>query len=468
MKKWLRRVSIGVLLLVVLAGLSWWLFRPNLRPRPDIAVLRTGTVRRGTLNVTVSAGGNVQALREAQLAFDTAGSITEINVAVGDMVRQGDTLARLDTTSLEDALREAELSLAQAELNLQTLRKPADSADLELAKLRMQEASQAMKVAELSRAVAEARAANDVDRARELAEDAARAYQDYLEMLDRYGLPEGLAAGITAVYMEAEGNVGITQLKGDYAIQQAKSQWASAYQRYVQAQRDLSKLESGTDTYQIRLAELQVASAKLNLEQRRADLEAAELRAPMDGVITSSDIEIGDTVIAGQPVITLLDEKSLIAELTVDEIDIGKLQVGQPVTLTLDAYPDIALQGAIDQIGILPRQRSGVVNYGVRVHLMEPTSIAIRQGMTVNAVVTIQEVPDMLLIPSWAVRTDQATGDVYTYRLKDGIPERVTLQIGLFNETWSEVRAGLEEGDTVALVSEATKLLEFHGPPSGR
>jgi len=236
----------------------------------------------------------------------------------------------------------------------------------------------------------------------------------------------------------------------------------------VQAKRDLSELESGADPYQIRLAELQVASAELNLDQRRADLEAAELRAPMDGVITSSDIEIGDTVIAGQPVITLLDEKSLTAELTVDEIDIGKLQVGQPVTLTLDAYPDIALQGVIDQIGILPHQRSGVVSYSVRAHLLEPTSIAIRQGMTVNAVVTVQEVPDLLLIPSWAVRTDQATGDVYTYRLKDGIPERVTLQIGLFNETWSEVRAGLEEGDTVALVSEATKLLEFHGPLSGR
>ncbi len=468
MKKWLRGISIGVFLLAVLAGLSWWLLGPNLRPSPDVEVIRTGTVRRGTLNVTVNAGGNIQAVREARLAFNTAGSITEINVTVGDTVHRGDMLARLDTTSFEDALHEAELSLAQAELSLQTLRKPADSADLELAKLRMQEASQAMKVAELSRAVAEARAANDIDRARELAEDAAHAYQDYLEMLDRYGLPEGLAAGITAMYMEAEGNVGITQLKGDYAIQQAKSQWASAYQRYVQAKRDLSELESGADPYQIRLAELQVASAELNLDQRRADLEAAELRAPMDGVITSSDIEIGDTVIAGQPVITLLDEKSLTAELTVDEIDIGKLQVGQPVTLTLDAYPDIALQGVIDQIGILPHQRSGVVSYSVRAHLLEPTSIAIRQGMTVNAVVTVQEVPDLLLIPSWAVRTDQATGDVYTYRLKDGIPERVTLQIGLFNETWSEVRAGLEEGDTVALVSEATKLLEFHGPLSGR
>jgi hypothetical protein len=86
--------------------------------------------------------------------------------------------------------------------------------------------------------------------------------------------------------------------------------------------------------------------------------------------------------------------------------------------------------------------------------------------MTAGATITTGMVEDVLRIPSWAVRTDASSGQTYAYRIVNGLPQRAEIRFGARNESWTEITSGIEEGATVALVTESQSLLDFRGPPS--
>lgn len=457
-----------ILVAAAVGGFFWFRGRDGEEEIAEEDILRTAEVVRDTLELTVAASGNVVVNRRAELSFESPGTVTEIEVEVGDLVQRGTTLARLEDDPLVDAVHQAELTLAQAELNVETALEPVDAEEIRLARLAIQEASQAMVVAKASEELARARANREIVRAQEIAEDAEDAYESYLDILDDYGLPEAYAAGVTAAYMEAQGNVGTTQVKNEHAIQQAESQWSAAYQRYQQATRNLESLQEGVAAEQLKRLELQREQARLNLEQAQADLSSAVLTAPFDGLIAQVNIQEGALAPSGAPAVLLLDTTTYYVELTVDEIDIGLIETSQDVEITLDAYPDVTLPGVIDRIATLPDQSGNIIVYPVRVRLTNTDQVDIRDGMTASAAIQVAQRENILLVPSWAVRTDQTSADTYTYCycLENGEPRRVRIEIGERNETYTEVVSGLEEGQIVALVTETRNLLELQGPPS--
>jgi RND family efflux transporter MFP subunit len=460
---------LGLLIVGIVIGGGWWLWnrrRSSVDASPE--VLRTAEVVRDDLELVVAASGNVAVEQELDLAFELPGQVEVVLVEEGDRVERGQELARLDQASLLDAVRQAELELANAELSLAAAQDPPEQEDLALAERARQEALQAMSVAKASEELALARQAADTARAKDLEEKTREAYERYLDLLDDFGQPEAFAAGITAAYMEAQGSVGITELRTDYAVQQARSQWLSAYQRYQQASYNLEQLKAGPADEQIEQLRLQVASAELSLERAQAATTKAALVAPIDGVVARVNLEAGLAAPVGLPAVTLLNDDELFVELTVDEIDIGALASGQTVEVTVDAFPETVVKGVIDRIGLLSESLGGVVAYPVWVRLSNPESVDIREGMTASARVTTGVREQVLLVPNWAVRTDQTSGQVYTYCycVQDGVPKPVQVEMGLSNDTWSEVLTGLDEGATVALVIEAVNLFELQGPPS--
>jgi HlyD family secretion protein len=268
--------------------------------------------------------------------------------------------------------------------------------------------------------------------------------------------------------MEAQGNVGITQLRGDYAIQQAQSQWLSAYDRYAQAKRNLELLQRGPTEEQIQQLELQIEQARINLEQAEDNLDATVLTAPFSGVIARVNIQESTPAPTAIPAFTLMDNAVYYVDLSVDEIDIGALQEGQPVTVTLDAFPAQPLPGTVDRIGKLPELSGGVIVYPVRIQLTATEDVDVRDGMTASATIITGQRRDILLVPNWAIRTDQSSAQTYTYCycIENGEPRRVPVELGVRNDEWTEITGGLEEGATVALVTEGRNILEFQGPPS--
>ena len=466
----MKKVLTWIIILAVIAGGVWGIFwRRGQRAQSQSAagdVLRTGQVVRGELVISVPASGNVTVNQKVNLSFKLPGNVTAVSVAVSDQVKAGQELAQLDTTALERAVRQAEIALEQARLNLTTLQKPAGEEDIRLAELAVQNAAQALEVARISKEAAEAQASLSIRSAQDAADKVEEAYEGAIDRLEQMGLPLSYAAGVTAAYMEAEGNVGITQVKAEYQLQQIHSQWLSAYQSYRQAQENLAKLQAGADADRTRQVELQIEQARLSLEQAKDNLNNTSLIAPFDGVVAAVNIQAGAAAPTGLPAVTLLDTAELYIEINVDEIDIGRIAVGQPVSVTLDAHPEATLRGAVERIAATPTNAGGVIAYKLRVKLADTGGLLVLEGMTVSVLIQTDTISDVLLVPNWAVRTDQTSSETYVYRIVDGVPARTPITTGARSDTHTVVTDGLPEGATVALVTETRNLLEMHGPPS--
>lgn len=467
MKKVIRWASVLLALAIIVGGIWWWQRETDAQSQAA-EILRTAEVTRGDLEITVPTSGNVVAHRNTDLHFDAPGIVAQIHVEVGDHVAEGETLAHLEAAALERAVAQAELALEEAQLQVQMLRKPPSEEDIQLAELAVQNAAQSLKVARLSQASAEMQGATSLEMAQDALEKVQDAYEATIDQLQKHGMPLSYGAGATAAYMEAEGNVGITQAQSEHQVEQARSQWFAAYQTYQQAAKNLADLKAGPDELDIRRAELQVEQAKVQLERARSNLAATTLTAPFDGVISAVNMTEDAMAPTQMPAITLLDDREFYVDVTVDEIEIGKVAVGQTAEVTLDAYPNTPITGAITQISALPSRSTGLIAYPVRIRLTDPAAVEIRAGMTANAIVRSRRIENVLLAPNWAVRTGQREGApyIYSYYLQNGQPVQTEVVIGASNETHTHILEGLEAGQTVVLVIEETNLLEFSGPPS--
>ncbi len=464
----MKKKALWAFVLIVIVAVGGYLIWTRVQSQSQAAleILRTAELTRGQLELTVASSGNVVVDARYELTFRVPGTVTEVNVEMGDRVEVGRRLAALDDQALRDALRQVSLDLAQAELNLEQLQESPDEEQIALATLAIQEGLQAMSVAEASREVAAARAELNQSRAHDYADAATDGYEATMDALERLGLPEAFGAGATAAAMEAQGNVGITQLRGDYSLQQARSQYQSAFERYTRAQQTLRRLQEGSPDDQVRSVELSLEQVALRLEQAEADLKSAILTSPTRGVVAAVNVTAGGLATTAMPAIVILDDSLFYVDLLVDEIDIGLIEEGQPAQLILDAYPTVTIDGIVASIGMLPETSTGSVAYPVRIIIEQAHGVDIREGMTASATITTDVVDDVLRIPNWAIRSDTTTGQLYTYRMVGGQPERTVIEIGASNETWTEVLSGVEVGTTVASVVEARSLLDFQGPPS--
>ena len=465
----MKRVLIWIVVVVVIgaiAGGLWYRNQQLAQAQLRAEILRTAEVTLGNIEITIAASGNVVVAGQYDLTFTSQGTVRMVDVEAGDRVEQGQVLAQLDDTSLVDAMRQVELDLTQAEINLRQLQKPATESQIAQAELSIQESVQAMQVADANEQVALTQAQIDETRAQQAAKNAEDAYNSVISTLDRYGIPEAYGAGVTASYMQAEGNVGVTQLKSDYAIQQAQSQYLSAYERYRRASQSLTQLKDGADAKQVRNLELALAQVQVRLEQAKANLDSVNLTAPVSGIVSAVNVQANTPAVAGLPAVTILDDSTLYVDLLVDEIDIGNVRQGQDVQLVLDAYPDTIFAGTVERIEMLAQTGTGTVTYPVRIQLGDTQGAQVREGMTASATITTGVVQNVLIVPNWAVQTDQTSDQIYTYVVSNGTPERAPITIGVRNDSLTQVTSGLDQGATVALVAEPTNLLNIQGPAS--
>ncbi len=458
--------KVAILLLVILVigggiGGYFWMRDRQTQSQED-NIIRTAQVTRGDLEITVSASGNVIANQKADLRFDTPGKVVQVHVEVSDRVKAGQELARLDTGDLERAMRQAEISLEQAKLNLQELLEPARTEDLDLAQLTLNQAAQALEVARIGKESAQSEAQEMMRQAQQARDTALNNYNAEKD--------KPWADKLETTYIEAEGQLGITQVNAELKIQQAQDQWLNAYNRYMQAKDNLQKLEEGVDEEQIRQAELQIEQAELNLEKAQEALDKAILKATFSGVVATVNLQEGVQTPATLPAVTIVDDAEFYIDTSIDETDISKVSVNLPVTVTLDAYPEVALQGIVESVAPASVNTGGVIAYPVRVHLTPTENAEVREGMTASVIIQTSRLEDVLLIPNWAIRTDQATGETYVYcKCEENGTEslrRFPVTLGERNENFTQTLSGLEEDTTVALVVEERNLLEFTGPPS--
>lgn len=460
----MRKPIVIILILAAIAAAGYFGYQEYLKRQSDQTVdYETVTVRRGDISATVSATGGVLPEREVGLTFAATGVVSEVAVQVGQAVEEGQRLAALDTGDLELAIRQAEISLAQAEAQLRQLQEPSNPVDIAAAEAAIASAQGALASAQAAYqqtlngpdrdTLAAAQA--QVDQARVQLSQAQQAYDRVKDRPDVGMLPQSVQLqNATIALQTAEAQFRATQKSVTSAqVAAAQAQIGATEAQLRQAEANLDRLRRRPSAGQVEVAQATVEQAKLGVEQAKRRLENATLVAPWDGVVTAVTVVEGGPAAVGQPAIRMADTSRFHLDVQVDEVDIAAIEPGQPIQVVIDALSDLTLTGSVTRIApsSLTTQTGGV-SYSVRLDIDE-TDIPLRAGMSATTTIIANTREDVLLIPNRTVQLDRESGRTYVERLTNGTLERTEVSLGLRDEQNSEVREGLDEGDMLAIVS---------------
>jgi HlyD family secretion protein len=226
-------------------------------------------------------------------------------------------------------------------------------------------------------------------------------------------------------------------------------------------------------------AQAQVDSAAAGLAQAELAFDLTSFRAPIDAVVAEVNLVVGESVNAARPAVVLADLSSFRVDVTIDELDVADVAVGQPVKLLLDALPDLNLRGEVERINPLAVAGTAVTSYNVRITLDDPTA-EVRAGMSAGADIVVAVGADVLLVPRRAVRSDSGrfvidvVNDAALCRADEATwpvdPPRTAreVELGLSNEQVIEIVGdALTVEACVYVPGVQSRLTLFGGPPPG-
>lgn len=371
---------------------------------------RTVTVARGVIETVVSGSGNLEPARQAELDFATSGRITKIYAEEGQHVSKGELLARVDDRSARVALAKAQADLVDAQ----------DALDDAL--------EAASTTTETAAAVEEETTTIAV---------AAQATPG----------PSASPAPSASATPSATATPEATRTPAATATPQSNGGGGTG---------------GGTQNAQsVESAQAAVDSAELALDEAEDGLEHTRLRAPMAGTVASISGAVGDTAGSSggggastsqtgetttSAFITLAALSRLKMEVALSEADISKVEVGQSVTVAVNAAADEQVAGKVTSVGVLSSSSdSGSVSYPVMVTL-DQSADGIRAGMSATADIVVDRATG-IAVPSQALRGSSVTVDA------DGQRETRRVETGVVGESMTEVVSGLEAGERVVITS---------------
>ncbi len=361
-----KLILISVLMVLVLSGAAgfYWFGNGNRK-----ASFRTAPVERGDILSTISSTGTLNAVITVQVGTQVSGTISQLLVDYNSPVKKGMLIARIDPATFEAKVNQAkgDLDSARAAVLNQRASVVKAEADVATAKANVVRQDVALRDAKVK---AEARV---------------RLYQ------------EG----------------GISQEERD----SAQATLDSAQAQLEAAQASLRASQAALDVTRALLvaAEATVQQKEAALAQAQVDLNNTYIRAPVDGVVVSRNVDVGQTVAASLQAPTLFliaqDLTKMEVDTNVDEADIGRVSLDQSATFTVDSYPGQVFSGQIVQIRQAPQVLQNVVTYVTVVAVSNP-DLKLKPGMTANVKILVARRENALLVPNAALRVhlDGSTG----------------------------------------------------------
>lgn len=422
-KKSKKRIWIGVVALALVL-LAAFLVLSRKKAAQEVQ-FETARIETGSISMSITATGTVEAVTTVDVGTQVSGRVTKIYVDYNSVVKKGQVIAELDRTTLESELASQEANLRSAQ---ESLRKAQEST-LPAA----QEAT--LKSAKVD------------------LEYQKKNYDRYAELYQK-----GLIAA------------------AEYDV---------AKQSYEKAQAAVRQAELGVtgDQYSVKQAQESVRMAQQNVQKARTNLSYATIYSPIDGVVISKDVEEGQTVASSFSTPTLftiaqdLNDMQVIAN--VDEADIGNVSVGQRVTFTVDAFPDDTFTGQVKQVRQKATTTNNVVTYEV-VITAPNNDLKLKPGMTANITIYTLELPDVISVPSKALRfTPEASVVGKKYKIRDtkashklwtlvkNVFTAYAVEIGTTDGTRTEITGGLKQGTEVVVdIKTASQGGNFPGGKS--
>lgn len=221
---------------------------------------------------------------------------------------------------------------------------------------------------------------------------------------------------------------------------------AAAENSLKEKQSALAKLLAGTDPLDIKSQALSVQQRRNALMDAQIALADYTIRTPFDGVVASLDVKVGDSA-SGVAMATIITRQR-IAEILLNEVDAAKTKIGDKARLTFDAIDGLSISGKVAEIDTLGAVSQGVVTYKVKI-VFDSQDESVKSGMSVNAAIITNVKTDVLTVPNSAVKIDAHGGSYVQVLDMAGKPQNLAVEIGMSNDTDTEIAGGLNEGDRV-------------------
>lgn len=479
----MRRLIITLVVMAVLGTTGWFAYQRfgEMQAAADTGpAYETTAVERGSINSTVSATGSIEPEAQVLLSFRSAGRVSQVLVTVGQTVSEGQLLGQLDTSDLELALEQADVSVQISQAQLKKLETPPSENDLAAAQAAVAVAQASVASAEAGLASAQANYNQllagptaeelavqeaQVRQAEAAVRQAQQAYDQVKDLPSVGALPQSAQLEqATISYEVARAQLAVIQSPPTEAqtsaalsqIAQAELSLRQARNSLLTAQNNLSTLIEGPSEEDLEIARAQVRQAELSKVQAERSLENARLKAPFAGVVSQVNVRQGELYNGALPAIVLTDLNSFHMTVLVDELDVGQVQVGQTVRLSLDALPDAGISGEVVRVSPTASNVGGVVTYEVEI-VPSQTDAPLKAGMSATAIITTAEVDNVILVPNRYIQLDRETGRAYVQKMVNGAPVSQEIQIGLRNDRFSQVVAGLTDSDQVALIRTSSE-----------
>ncbi|MEW6615909.1 MAG: efflux RND transporter periplasmic adaptor subunit [Thermodesulfobacteriota bacterium] len=239
----------------------------------------------------------------------------------------------------------------------------------------------------------------------------------------------------------------------------------------ARSEMDVSETNHDVARAQVSAAKAQVAQTEAALRYAETNLKYTKILSPIDGIVVSRNVDVGQTVAASFQTPTLFtiaqDLTKMQIDTNVDEADIGKIKVGMNVEFTVDAYPDMTFKGAVSQVRNAPISVQNVVTYDVVVKVKNP-EYKLKPGMTVNVSIIVARKENILKIPNAALRfkppetvKSPRYSSLGVWTLEYEKPKRITIKTGISDSNYFELLSGnIREGQEVIVESLAKTKAE--------
>jgi len=386
---------------VVLLGLAAFYFWGGQSSAPQYM---TAKVERGSLRNTVTATGTLQAVTTVQVGSQASGTISSLNVDFNSIVKKGQVIAQLDPAVPKAQVDQARANLQQARASLQqSIASVAGSragvsdaqAKALAAKSTVQNNQSGVSGAQANLAVLKAQL------------DDADAFLKQQESLMKSGVIAQRDYDLAnTAYKTAEARYNQAQTQVNQAVLAEQSSAGSGIAQ-SQAQVQQSQAQVQQSQAQVQQAQAQVQQAEAALQLAQVNLAHTTITSPIDGIVVSRDVNVGQTVAASLSAPTLftiakdLTQMQVIANI--DQADIGLVEQAKSVKFTVDAFPGKEYDGKIEQMRLNPQNVQNVVTYNVVIDVSNPEQ-KLKPGMTANLTVTIDERNNVLKVPNSALR----------------------------------------------------------------
>ena len=412
----MKKILISVILstAIITGGFFWSQKRANVKK--ETPQWSTVQAKKGSIRDTVSCTGQVVSNLDVEIKCKASGEIVKLPFDISDKVKKGELIVELDPVDEQRRVKQAKISLASSRARLMQRKVNLQISEKDLT-IERKSSEATLKSAEACAKDARAKA----ERMKKLFEK-------------------------KIVSQEVKDTGETTAIQEEVDLENARIQME---------QSAINEMELEIKRQDVRLAEAQMETDKINLSLAEQRLKDTRVFSPIDGVVSERDIQSGQIISSGinnvgggTLVMVLSDLSRLFILASVDESDIGKVELRQKVIITADAFPGKRFFGKIDRIATKGINVSNVVTFEVKIEVRGRIRSLLKPEMTANVEIIVAEKEEVLMVPSEAVLYEK-NGHFVRVKEDDGSIEERPVQAGISNGVVIEIIKGLSLDDTI-------------------